>query len=105
MPDINSKDTHVIQAMGKNGDWKNMTRHAGLKDAKSSLPAKNSQNYRIRTLAQAGLVRKPGDMGNSKKTDDYQSGKVKNTASKTVSKPATKPAVKPAAKAVVKKTK
>jgi hypothetical protein len=91
MSDINSKDTHVIQAMGKDGSWKNMTRHAGLKDAKSNMPAKNPQNYRIQTLKQAGLSKPAGDMGNSSKTEAYQSGKVKKPAA---AKPA---AAKPAA--------
>jgi hypothetical protein len=86
--------------MGKDGEWKNMTRHQGLKDAKSNLPA--GDKYRIQTIKQAGLVKSTGDSGNSAKTTAYQAGKVKNTAAKkpaaaktTAGKPAAaKPAVK-----------
>jgi len=60
MPDIGSKVTHVIQA-NSNGEWKNMTKHEGIADAKAHMenyiPKKKQDNYRIRTLAQAGLTR------------------------------------------------
>jgi hypothetical protein len=60
MPDIGSKVTHVIQA-NSNGEWKNVTKHEGIADAKAHMenyiPKKKQDNYRIRTLAQAGLTR------------------------------------------------
>jgi hypothetical protein len=61
MPDIGSKVTHVIQATNDKGEWKNMTKHEGLADAKAHMenyiPKKKQDNFRIRTLAQAGLTR------------------------------------------------
>lgn len=105
MPDIGSKDTHVIQALGKDGSWKNMTKHESAKDAKASLPVKNPDNYRVRTIAQASLSRSKGDAGNSSNTKAYQSGATKNTAVKApvAKKPAVKPVAKPTAKAPAKK--
>jgi hypothetical protein len=32
-----SEYTHVVQAKGKAGDWKNMTKHSSHNDAKSAL--------------------------------------------------------------------
>jgi hypothetical protein len=75
MPDIGSKVTHVIQSNEK-GEWKNMTKHEGLADAKAHMqnyiPKKNSANYRIKTLAQTGLSKSTGDSGNSPKTKAIQ---------------------------------
>ena len=60
MPDIGSKVTHVIQA-NSNGEWKNMTKHEGIADAKAHMenyiPKKKQDSYRIRTIGQAGLTR------------------------------------------------
>lgn len=44
--------THVIQAKGKDGSWKNMTKHIGQADAKSALAdaktaSKGKSEYRI----------------------------------------------------------
>lgn len=46
-----SEYTHVVQAMGKNGSWKNMTKHLSQSDAKKSVSeakkASKTGSYRV----------------------------------------------------------
>jgi hypothetical protein len=93
MADIGSKVTHVIQS-NENGTWKNATKHEGLADAqdhmKKYIPKNKQANYRIRTIAQAGLTRNA----------DKNKPAVKKAA---VKKPTTKK-VAPVAKKMTKRS-
>ncbi len=77
-----SEYTHVIQAKGKDGSWKNMTKHIGMADAKSSV----------------------ADAKKASKTGEYRVVKYgEHTNTSPVKKPATKAVAKP--KSPVKKGK
>jgi hypothetical protein len=81
-----SEYTHQIEAQGKSGDWKPMTKHIGEADAKQSLaslkanPKSKGSLYRIKPMA--APANKP----------------AAKPAAKAAPKAAAKPAAKPAAK-------
>jgi len=105
MPDIGSKVTHVIQNQTKDGDWKNMTKHEGLAEAKAHMenyiPKKKQDSYRIRTIGQAGLTRDVDKAPAAKKAAPV----AKKAAPVKKAAPAPKKAAPVAKKAAPKKAK
>jgi hypothetical protein len=102
-----SEYTHVVEAKGQGGDWKPMTKHAGVGAAKQALseirenPKANMSNYRVSPY-KAPSTAKAAPRATAK-------AGIKAAAAKPTAKPAAKPTakakpfVKTAAKPAAKK--
>lgn len=93
-----SEYTHQIEAQGKSGDWKPMTKHIGRADATSSLaelkknPKSADSSYRISPIKAA-----PAEKSTPKPAVKPAAKAAPKAAAKPVAKPAAKPAAKKAA--------